>query len=64
MSALSTGPRSWASCGRATQGGRALHLGSVKEVVQWAFVEQDPRQVDMKQMGREVDRQHLKGCLA
>ena len=39
-------------------------LGSVKEVVQWAFVEQDPTQVDLKQLGREVITNILKGCLA
>jgi AcrR family transcriptional regulator len=38
-------------------------LGSIKEVVQWAFVEQDPRPVDMKQMGREMIAFTLKGCL-
>ena len=26
-------------------------LGSVKEVVQWAFVEQDPMQIDLKGLG-------------
>ena len=39
-------------------------LGSVKEVVQWAFVEQDPTKVDLKQLGREVITNILKGCLA
>ena len=39
-------------------------LGSVKEVVQWAFVEQDPTTVDLKQLGREVITNILKGCLA
>ena len=39
-------------------------LGSVKEVVQWAFVEQDPTRVDLKQLGREVITNILKGCLA
>jgi len=39
-------------------------LGSVKEVVQWAFVEQDPAKVDLKQLGREVITNILKGCLA
>lgn len=39
-------------------------LGSVKEVVHWAFVEQDPMQIDMKALGREVIATILKGCLA
>jgi AcrR family transcriptional regulator len=39
-------------------------LGSVKEVVQWAFVEQDPMRMDMTQMGREMIAFTLKGCLA
>jgi hypothetical protein len=39
-------------------------LGSVKEVVQWAFVEQDPMKIDLKQLGREVITNILKGCLA
>jgi AcrR family transcriptional regulator len=39
-------------------------LGSVKEVVHWAFVEQDPMQIDMKALGREVIAHILKGCLA
>jgi hypothetical protein len=38
-------------------------LGSVKEVVQWAFVEQDPLAIDMQQMGREMIAFTLKGCL-
>ena len=39
-------------------------LGSVKEVVQWAFVEQDPMKIDLKQLGREVIANILKGFLA
>jgi AcrR family transcriptional regulator len=39
-------------------------LGSVKEVVQWAFVEHDPLSIDMQQMGREIIAFTLKGCLA
>jgi hypothetical protein len=39
-------------------------LGSVKEVVHWAFVEQDPMKIDMKALGREVIAHILKGCLA
>ncbi len=39
-------------------------LGSVKEVVQWAFVEQDPMKIDLKALGREVIANILKGCLA
>jgi AcrR family transcriptional regulator len=39
-------------------------LGSVKEVVQWAFVEQDPAKVDLKHLGREVITNVLKGVLA
>jgi AcrR family transcriptional regulator len=39
-------------------------LGSVKEVVQWAFVEQDPMKIDLKKLGREVIANILKGCLA
>jgi AcrR family transcriptional regulator len=39
-------------------------LGSVKEVVQWAFVEQDPMKIDLKKLGREVITNILKGCLA
>jgi AcrR family transcriptional regulator len=39
-------------------------LGSVKEVVQWAFVEQDPMKLDLKALGREVIANILKGCLA
>ena len=39
-------------------------LGSVKEVVQWAFVEQDPTKIDLKQLGREVITNILKGVLA
>jgi AcrR family transcriptional regulator len=38
-------------------------LGSVKEVVQWAFVEQDPPPVEMTEMGREMIAFMLKGCL-
>lgn len=38
-------------------------LGSVKEVVQWAFVEQDPLAIDMTKMGREMIAFTLKGCL-
>jgi len=36
-------------------------LGSVKEVVNWAFVEQDPLKIDMKALGREVIAHILKG---
>jgi AcrR family transcriptional regulator len=39
-------------------------LGSVKEVVQWAFVEQDPMQIDLKRLGHEVIAHLLKGVLA
>ena len=39
-------------------------LGSVKEVVQWAFVEQDPMQIDLKVLGHEVIAHILKGVLA
>jgi AcrR family transcriptional regulator len=39
-------------------------LGSVKEVVQWAFVEQDPMLIDLKVLGREVIAHILKGILA
>ena len=39
-------------------------LGSVKEVVQWAFVEQDPMQIDLKRLGHEVIAHILKGILA
>lgn len=39
-------------------------LGSVKEVVQWAFIEQDPKNIDVTQMGRELITHTLKGCLA
>ena len=39
-------------------------LGSVKEVVQWAFVEKDPKKIDVTQMGRELITHTLKGCLA
>jgi len=39
-------------------------LGSVKEVVQSPFVEQDPTTVDLNQLGREVITNILKGCLA
>lgn len=39
-------------------------LGSIKEVVQWAFVEQDPPPVEMTQVGREMIAFMLKGCLA
>jgi AcrR family transcriptional regulator len=38
-------------------------LGSVKEVVQWAFVEQDPLRIEMTQVGREMIAFTLKGCL-
>jgi len=38
-------------------------LGSIKEVVQWAFVEQDPPPVEMTQVGREMIAFMLKGCL-
>jgi len=38
-------------------------LGSVKEVVQWAFVEQDPPPVEMTQVGRDMIAFMLKGCL-
>ena len=38
-------------------------LGSIKEVVQWAFVEQDTPPVEMTQMGREMIAFTLKGCL-
>jgi len=39
-------------------------LGSIKEVVQWAFVEQDPMRIDMQRMGREMITHTLKGCWA
>jgi AcrR family transcriptional regulator len=39
-------------------------LGSVKEVVQWAFVEQDPLRIDLERTGRELINHTLKGCLA
>lgn len=39
-------------------------LGSVKEVVQWAFVEQDPLRIDLKKAGHEMIAHILKGCLA
>jgi Tetracyclin repressor-like, C-terminal domain len=39
-------------------------LGSVKEVVQWAFVEQDPLRIDLQRTGRELINHTLKGCLA
>ena len=39
-------------------------LGSVKEVVQWAFVEQDPKKIDITRMGRELIMHTLKGCFA
>jgi len=39
-------------------------LGSVKEVVQWAYVEQDPLQLDLKVLGHEVIAHILKGILA
>jgi AcrR family transcriptional regulator len=39
-------------------------LGSVKEVVQWAFVEHDPKKIDVTSMGRELITHTLKGCLA
>jgi AcrR family transcriptional regulator len=39
-------------------------LGSVKEVVQWAFVEHDPLSLDLGQVGRELIAHTLKGCLA
>ena len=38
-------------------------LGSIKEVVQWAFVEQDPPPIEMAQIGREMIAFTLKGCL-
>jgi len=38
-------------------------LGSVKEVVQWAFVEQDPLKIDIQKMGHEMIAHILKGCL-
>jgi len=38
-------------------------LGSVKEVVQWAFVEQDPLKIDVQEMGHEMIAHILKGCL-
>jgi len=38
-------------------------LGSIKEVVQWAFVEQDTPPVEMTQIGREMIAFTLKGCL-
>jgi AcrR family transcriptional regulator len=38
-------------------------LGSIKEVVQWAFVEQDPMHTDIKHMGREMIAYILRGCL-
>ena len=38
-------------------------LGSIKEVVQWAFVEQDPPPIEMTQIGREMIAFTLKGCL-
>ena len=39
-------------------------LGSVKEVVHWAFVEHDPKKIDVTKMGRELITHTLKGCLA
>jgi hypothetical protein len=39
-------------------------LGRVKEVVQWAFVEQDPMKLDLEALGREVIANILKGVLA
>jgi AcrR family transcriptional regulator len=39
-------------------------LGSVKEVVHWAFVEQDPMSIDIKRMGREMIVYTLQGCFA
>lgn len=38
-------------------------LGSVKEVVHWAFIEQDPLKIDLQKMGRDMIAQILKGCL-
>jgi hypothetical protein len=38
-------------------------LGSIKEVVQWAFVEHDLPPVEMTQIGREMIAFTLKGCL-
>jgi AcrR family transcriptional regulator len=38
-------------------------LGSIKEVVQWAFVEQDPLQLELTPTGREMIAFTLKGCL-
>jgi len=39
-------------------------LGSIKEVVQWAFVEHETPPVEMTQVGREMIAFMLKGCLA
>jgi len=38
-------------------------LGSIKEVVQWAFVEQDPLHIELTPTGREMIAFTLKGCL-
>jgi AcrR family transcriptional regulator len=38
-------------------------LGSIKEVVQWAFVEHDLPPIEMTQIGREMIAFTLKGCL-
>ncbi len=39
-------------------------LGSIKEVVQWAYVEQDPMKIDLQQVGREMITHTLRGCWA
>jgi AcrR family transcriptional regulator len=39
-------------------------LGSIKEVVQWAFVEQDPMKIDLPRVGREMITHTLRGCFA
>ncbi len=36
-------------------------VGTIKEVVHWAFVEQDPTRIDLKKLGREVIDYTLKG---
>jgi AcrR family transcriptional regulator len=36
-------------------------LGTLKEVVNWTFVEQDPTHIDLKKLGREVIDYTLKG---
>jgi AcrR family transcriptional regulator len=39
-------------------------LGSIKEVVQWAFVEQDPMKIDLPRVGREMITHTLRGCFS